>query len=310
VKRLITLIVLLLIGFIGAAAAYTVDETEQVVITRFGKPIRSVQDSGLHFKLPIFDTAVSFEKRLLPWDGDPENMPTQDKKRIYADTFALWRIVDPMLYYQSVRTLQGGQKKLDDLVDPAVRDIVTRHNLIEVVRSTDKPLVFSDEAISAENEARRMRVMTGRDGLEAEILAAVRSRGLSEFGMEVAYVGFKRVNYVGSVREKVYDRMKAERERIAKLLVSEAEEQANIIRGDKEFELEEIQAVQNREVAKIKGQADAQAMRIWREAIAQAPEFYSFMRTMEALREIPPGSKMVLTTDSEFLKPLVGDIGD
>lgn len=305
-KKLL-LIPVVLLGMILAAATYTVDETEQVVITRFGNPIKSVMDAGLHFKLPLFDTAVTFDSRLLPWDGDPENMPTRDKKRIFADTFALWRISDPMLFYTAVRTLQGGQKKLDDLVDPAVRNVVTRHDLIEAVRSTDAPLVFADEAISAENEARRTHVAIGRAGLEAEILTAVRASGLSEFGITVEYVGFKRVNYTKSVRSKVYDRMRAERERIAKLMVSEANEQANIIRGDKEYELEAIMAEQNREVAKIRGHADAAAIAIWRDAIESSPDFYSFLRTMEALRELPRGSKLVLSTSSEFLRPLKGE---
>ncbi len=305
-KKLL-LIPVILVALILSMSMYTVDETEQVVITRFGKPIKSVTDAGLKFKIPIFDTAVTFDNRLLPWDGDPENMPTRDKKRIFADTFALWRISDPMAFYTSVRTLQGGQKKLDDLVDPAVRNVVTRHDLIEAVRSTDAPLVFADEAISEENEARRTHVKFGRAVLETEILAAVRASGLSDFGITVEYVGFKRVNYTGSVREKVYDRMRAERERIAKLMVSEANEQANVIRGDKEYELEEIKADQNREVAKTKGDADAAAIGVWRDAIEASPEFYSFLRTMEALRELPPGSNMVLSTDSEFLRPLKGE---
>jgi len=305
VKKLLTPVILGVL--ILAMSTYTVDETEQVVITRFGKPIKSVHDAGLHLKLPLLDTAVTFDSRLLPWDGDPENMPTRDKKRIFADTFALWRISDPMLFYTSVRTLQGGQKKLDDLVDPAVRNIVTRHDLIEAVRTTDEPLVFADEAISAENAARRTRVKYGRAVLENEILAAVQASGLSEFGITVEYVGFKRVNYTGSVREKVYDRMRAERERIAKLMVSEANEEANVIRGNKEYELEEIAAEQNREVAKIRGNADAAAISIWRQAIESSPDFYSFLRTMEALRELPAGSKLVLSTDSEFLRPLKGE---
>ena len=179
--------------------------------------------------------------------------------------------------------------------------------MAQAVRTTDAPLVFADEAISKENEARRTHVKFGRAMLEAEILTAVRASGLSEFGITVEYVGFKRVNYTGSVREKVYDRMRAERERIAKLMVSEANEQANIIRGDKEYELEEITAEQNREVAKIRGRADADAIATWREAIESSPHFYSFLRTMDALRELPPGSKMILSTDSEFLRPLKGE---
>lgn len=303
-KRFLALILLAVVGVIGAAATYTVDETEQVVITRFGKPVKSVTDPGLHFKVPVLDTVIPLEKRIMQWDGDPENMPTLDKKRIYADTFGFWHIVDPMRFYTSVRTLQGGQKKLDDLVDPAVRDVVTRHNLIEAVRSTDDPLVFS-EGNEAQSD-RQPTIAVGRDGLEDEILRAVQSRGLDEFGIEVVFVGFKRVNYVGNVRDKVYERMQAERTRIAKLLVSEAKEQANIIRGNMQYELEEISAEQNREVAKARGTADAAAIRVWSEAIETAPEFYSFLRTMQALKEMPEGSRMVLTTDSEFLRPLKG----
>jgi len=303
-KKLVTLILLAVVGIVAAAATYTVDETEQIVITRFGKAVKAVKEPGLHFKIPIVDTAISLEKRIMQWDGDPENMPTLDKKRIYADTFGFWNITDPIKFYTSVRTLAGGQKKLDDLVDPAVRNVVTRHNLIEAVRSTDTPLVFS---VGNETQGgRQATIEVGRDGMETEILEEVASCGLDQFGMEVVFVGFKRVNYVGTVREKVYGRMQAERTRIADLLVSEAEEQANIIRGNMQYELEEIAAEQNREVAKTRGQADADAIRIWSEAIATAPDFYSFLRTMQALKDMPEGSRMVLTTDSEFLSPLKG----
>jgi len=303
-KKFLAFILLVVGGIAMAAATYTVDETEQIVITRFGKAVKAVKEPGLHFKIPIIDTAISLEKRVMQWDGDPENMPTLDKKRIYADTFGFWRITDPIKFYTSVRTLQGGQKKLDDLVDPAVRNVVTRHNLIEAVRSTDTPLVFSEG--NETQGGRQAAISVGRDGMEQEILSEVASCGLDQFGIEVVFVGFKRVNYVGTVREKVYGRMQAERTRIADLLVSEAEEQANIIRGNMQYELEEIAAEQNREVAKTRGQADADAIRIWSEAIATAPDFYSFLRTMQALKDMPEGSRMVLTTDSEFLSPLKG----
>jgi len=307
-KKFLAFILLVVGGIAMAAATYTVDETEQIVITRFGKAVKAVKEPGLHFKIPIIDTAISLEKRVMQWDGDPENMPTLDKKRIYADTFGFWRITDPIKFYTSVRTLQGGQKKLDDLVDPAVRNVVTRHNLIEAVRSTDTPLVFSEG--NETQGGRQAAISVGRDGMEQEILSEVASCGLDQFGIEVVFVGFKRVNYVGTVREKVYGRMQAERTRIADLLVSEAKEQANIIRGNMQYELEAIAAEQNREVAKTRGQADADAIRIWSEAIATAPEFYSFLRTMQALEDMPEGSKMVLTTDSEFLSPLKGGNGN
>jgi membrane protease subunit HflC len=309
-KKIIALVSVVLLGIFASSATYTVTETEQVVITRFGKPQRVVLDAGLHMKLPVVDAVVTLEKRLLPWDGEPENMPTLDKKRIFVDTFALWRITDLRRFYESVRSIQGGHKKLDDLIDPAVRDVVTQHNLIEAIRSTDTPLQFADKEFEHEQAARQTPILVGRASLEKKILEAIRAKGLSEFGMEVVYVGFKRIDYISSVRDKVYDRMRAERERIAKLLLSEAKEQANIIRGDAQFELEEITGTQNREVAKITGQADADAIRIWQEAIGEAPDFYGFLRTMEALQAMPPGSRMVLSTNNEFLKPLVGKPAD
>ena len=309
-KKIIALVTVVLLGILASSATYTVTETEQVVITLFGKPKRVVLDAGLHMKLPLVDTVVSLEKRLLQWDGEPENMPTLDKKRIFVDTFALWRITDPRRFYESVRTIQGGHKKLDDLVDPAVRDVVTQHNLIEAIRSTDAPLQFADKEFEREQAARQTPILVGRGSLEKKILEAVRAKGPSEMGIDVVYVGFKRVDYISSVRDKVYDRMRAERERIAKLLLSEAKEQANIIRGDAQFELEEITGTQNREVAKITGQADADAIRIWQEAIGEAPDFYGFLRTMEALQAMPPGSKMVLSTNNEFLRPLAGKPAD
>ena len=298
-------IVVLIGGVVVGASTYTVPEGGQVVITQFGDLVRVRTDAGLYFKIPLIQKVHRLEKRLLPWDGDPENMQTLDKKRIFIDVWARWRIVDPMKFFRGVRTEQRGYKILDDLVDSAVRDVVARNNLIEVVRSRNRKLLYESEELARDAAANQERITVGRAKMEAEI-RAVASAGLEEeYGMELTDVHIKRVNYIETVRRTVYDRMKSERMRIARLFESEAEEEKNRILGLTTKELDGIKGEELQRSAEIRGEGDAQVIRIAAEAYSKSPEFYLFLRRLEAYKKtLGAGTRLVLSTENEFLRHL------
>ncbi len=304
------LILVIIVGVIAAivikASTFTISEGEQAVITQFGKPVGEVIVPGLYFRTPFIQEVHRLEKRLLPWDGDPENMPTKDKKRIYIDVWARWKIVDPMKFFVAVRTAGRADTILDDLIDSAVRDVVARYNLIEAVRSTNKQLVYESQEFQDEQKGRQERIAVGRQQMEEEMLATVGDLKAT-YGMEVTNVHIKRVNYIESVRREVYERMKSERMRIASLLQSEAEEERNRIIGSTRKELDEIEGQMKQRSAEIRGEADAAVITIYAEAIGKDLEFFEFMRRLEAYRRtLRSGVRLVLSTDNEFLKLLRG----
>ena len=289
-------------------SAYAVEEGKQVIVTQFGKPVKAVEDAGLHFKAPFVQEAFFLEKRLLPWDGAPESMQTKDKKRIDIDVWARWRIIEPMTFFVKVRNEDRGQKILDDLVDSAVRDVVARHNLIDVVRKSNDELIYE----TAELERTEADVVKGRgrDDVEAEILRGV---NLEEYGMELVKVRIKRVNYVASVRETVYQRMISERLRIARLYDSEALEEKNRILGQTQKELDQIEGEMLQKSAEIRGRADAMVIKLTAEAYGQSPEFYEFLRRLEVLKTtLGTDTRLILSTDSELFRMLnePGDSGE
>lgn len=288
------------------ASAFTVAEYEQVVITRFGDLKRAITEPGLGFRVPFIEKVERLEKRLIPWDGDPENMTTKDKKSIYIDVWARWRIVDPMKYFRRLRTIHRGQGVLDGLLDSAVRDVVARYNLIECVRSTNDPLFYSDETLEEGDDRRRERIVAGRSTLEDEMLATVNSQDLrATYGMEVTAVRLKRVNYVKTVRERVYERMKSERMRIAMLFESEAEEERNRILGNTRKELDFIEGDMQQQSAEIRGRADAEVITIYAESLSEDPEFFKFLRRLETYKKtLGSDTRLILSTDSELLELL------
>jgi len=303
-------VALILIGVVaillGSASLFTVEEGSQAILTEFGKPVGAVTEAGLHVKLPFIQRVHRLERRLLPWDGAPENMQTKDKKRIFIDVWARWRIVDPLLYFQAVRSETRGYKILDDLVDSAVRDVVARHPLIEVVRSSNRTLVYEIEELARESEDAE-QVQFGRADMEAEILKVASLDLKQRYGMELTDVHIKRINYIESVRQTVYDRMKSERMQIAQLYESEAEEERNKILGRTRKELDEIEGELQQKSAEIRGEADAAVIRIASESYSQAPDFYEFLRRLEAYKKtLGPGTRLVLSTDNAFLRQLRG----
>jgi membrane protease subunit HflC len=294
----IVLVVLVAIGLYSSA--YVVEEGQQVIVTQFGKPVTAVKEAGLNFKSPLIQEVHYLEKRLLPWDGAPESMQTRDKKRIDIDVWARWQIVDPMTFYVKVRTERRGQKILDDLVDSAVRDVVARHKLIDVVRKSNADLVYESEEL--EHRAGDMVQGKGRDDVEEEILSGV---DLKEYGMELTKVRIKRVNYVESVRQTVYERMISERLRIARLYDSEAIEEQNKIFGQTQKELDQIEGEMEKESAEIRGMADARVIELTAQAYGRSPEFFEFLRSLEVFKKaLHEDTRLILSTESDLFRLL------
>ena len=303
----LTLIAVVVVGVLAFNSLYTVKEGEQTVLTQFGKPISVQTDAGVKFKTPFIQKVHRLEKRLLPWDGEPENMQTRDKKRIFIDVWARWRIVDVMKYFQAVRTEQRGYKILDDLVDSAVRDVVARYNLIEAVRSTSRELVYESEELAKNAEAKQQKIEVGRARIEAEILQVASTELKARYGMELTDVHIKRIDYNDAVRQTVYDRMKSERKRIAQLFESEGEEEKNRILGLMKKEQDEIECEMEQRSAEIRGDANAEVIRIAAEAYSKSPEFYKFLRRLEAYKKaLGTRTRLILSTDNEFLEQLRG----
>ncbi len=302
---IIIIILVVLAAIFAKASLYVVQEGQQAVITQFGKPVNVVRDPGLNFKTPFIQTVNRLEKRLLPWDGDPENMQTRDKKRIFIDVWARWRIVDPMKFFQALRTEQRGYKILDDLVDSAVRDVVARYNLIEVVRSTNRELKYETEELAKDAAAGREVIKAGRAKMEAEILKVASAELKERYGMELTVVHVKRINYIESVRREVYRRMQSERLRIAQLFKSEAQQEQNIILGLMRKELDGIEGEMAQRSAEIRGQADAEVIKIAAEGYSKSPEFYEFLRSLEAYKKtLRGGTRLILSSDNKFLRQL------
>lgn len=298
---IIAIVVVLIIIF---SAAYSVDETEQVIITRFGKAIgKPITVPGLKFKIPIIEKANYFYKNLLEWDGDPGQIPTLDKTFIWVDTFARWKIVDPLKFFQTVTNEMGAQARLDDIIDSAVRNFITSYHLIETVRMTNRTLEASKELANEITKKTDLGEVTmGREKIARGILDQAQPK-LDKFGIQLVDVKIKRLNYVEQVRKSVYGRMIAERNQIAEKFRSEGKGEARKIEGDMEKELKEITSLAYRKAQEIKGKADAEATYLYAQAFGKDPEFYSFLQTLDIYKEtMDKSSTLILSTDSEFLK--------
>ncbi len=298
--------ILVLLGVsIAGGGPYIVGETDQVVITQFGDPKGDpVTTPGLHFKIPFIRKANYFDKRFLEWDGDPNEVPTRDKRFIHVDTYARWRITDPLLYFQRLRSEQGAQSRLDDILDGETRNVIAKHDLIEVVRSSNREFVISQEIGGDSARMSEANIEFGREELSREVLLAAQGR-TSDLGIEILDFQFKRLNYVEEVREEVYARMVSERQRIAEQFRSEGAGESARISGERERELKEITSEAYRQAQEIKGRADAEAADIYAEAYNRDAEFYRFLKTMEVFREtLDSSTVLVLSTDGDFLRYL------
>jgi membrane protease subunit HflC len=301
------LMLALIVGLIIVVldATYIIRETNQVIILQFGKPIGdTVTKPGLHIKVPFIQTTNYFEKRWLEWNGDANQIPTKDKKFIWIDTYARWRISDPLTFFQRVRDERGAQSRLDDIIDGETRNAIANYDLEEVVRSSNRAFEVTEEAGILTEREEVTTIETGREKI-SEIILAASSLITPQFGIELKDVRIKRINYIEEVRQEVFDRMIAERQRIAARYRSEGDGRSAEIRGEKERELKRIQSEAYKTAQEIKGTADAEATRIYAAAYNLDPEFYQFMRTLETYRIIMDKETiLLLSTDAEFLKYL------
>ena len=304
--RMIVIGIPVLLGVLAAGGGlYIIGEMEQVVITQFGEPKGDpVTTPGLHFKLPFIQKVNRFDKRFLEWDGDPNEVPTRDKRFIHVDSYARWQITDPLLYFQRLRSEQGAQSRLDDILDGETRNVIAKHELIEVVRSSNREFTVSEEIGGESTPTSEATIEFGREQLAREVLLAAQTR-TEDLGIEILDFQLKRLNYVEEVRQEVYARMISERQRIAEQFRSEGAGESARINGERERELKEVTSEAYRQAQEIKGQADAEAADIYAAAYNGDPDFYRFLKTMEVLREtLDSTTVLVLSTDDDFLRYL------
>lgn len=301
-------IVVILVVIFASGAFYIVNEGEQVVITEFGRPVgEPIVSAGLKIKTPFIQQVHRFDKRILEWDGSPNQIPTKDKKFIWLDTTARWRIKDALKFYEALGTEVLAQSRLDDIIDSAARDLVTAQLLIEVVRNSNQVLereteILEDEEGQAKEKLEEIQI--GREKI-TQMIREKAQKVVPQFGIELVDVQVKRINYVDEVRQKVFDRMISERQRISEKYKSEGEGEAANIMGQKQKELERIQSEAYKKAEQIKGDADAQAIQIYAGAHGKDPEFFAFLQTLETYRKMNNAStKLILTTDSELYKYL------
>lgn len=304
---------IIVIGFflIATGTLYVLDESKQAVITQFGKPIGGpITSPGLHIKMPFVQIVHYFEKRLLEWDGHPNEIPTKDKKYIWIDTTARWIIKDPLKFMQTVNNESSAQARLDDIIDAATRDYITSNNLLEAVRDTNT--LLSGEKSAGELEVAQSaealeKINIGREKILHSILQDV-SKTVPQYGISVVDVRIKRINYIEKVREKVYERMTAERKRAAEQYRSEGQGEKAKIEGLTLKELQNIHSAAYKKAEEIKGRADAEAIKIYAEAYGKDPDFYSFLKTLETYKNTVDGETvLILSTEGNYYKYLKGN---
>lgn len=308
-----------LLAFVLFNAFYTVGEAQQVILTQFGKPVKEpVTEAGLKMKVPFIQEVNRIDKRVLPWDGSPSDMPTKDKLYISVDLFARWRIVDPLAYFLRLRDERSALSRLDDILGSETRNAIAKHELIEIVRTTKGRVPLKDATL-VENEADRadtnnvvgslVPIQKGRVLVEQEIYKAAAEK-LKVFGVELLDIRFKRINYNASVEPKIYERMISERRQIAERFRSEGNGEAARIRGNMTRDLNRIQSEAYRQVEDIRGKGDAEATEIYAKAYNQsqaAADFYAFTRTLEAYQAVMTAdTSLILSTDSDIFRLLKG----
>ncbi|MBN1426300.1 protease modulator HflC [Candidatus Fermentibacteria bacterium] len=299
-------IVLVAVAWVALDAVYVVQETEQVIITQFGKPVGApISRPGLAFKVPLIQKTHRFDRRFLAWDGDPNQLPTRDKRFIWVNTYARWRITDPLLFFQRLRDERGAQTRLDDILDGETRNAIAKYDLVEFVRSTNRQPEQSN--VETEEQVTLDGIASGRDLIRAEILAAARAR-TSDLGIEILDMRFKRINYVSEVEQKVYERMVSERRRIADRFRSEGQGEASRISGERDRDLRQIQSDAYRQSQSIRGDADARATSVYAAAYDRTPDtrnFYEFIKTLETYAQaVDSTTTLLLSTDGDFYRYL------
>ncbi len=290
------------------SAVFVVNEKEQAIITQFGKPVGDpIVEPGIHFKMPFIQTVHSFDKRFLEWDGDPNQIPTRDKRFIWVNTYARWRISDPLLFFQRVRDERGAQSRLDDILDGETRNAIASHDLVEIIRTSNREPQVSDELTVGEEENTFKQIEYGREKITKAIIDSA-ARRTDKLGIELLDLRLKRVNYVDEVQQKIFDRMISERKRIAEKFRSEGQGEASKILGQKERELKKIQSEAYKTAQEIIGKADGEATNIYARAYNQSQDsrdFYRFLKTMETYKTtLSDKDWLILSTKGDFFKYL------
>jgi membrane protease subunit HflC len=306
-KTIISIVIIVIAIILVSQSTFIVDEKQQVVITQFGKPVgEATTTSGLKFKTPFVQKANYFEKRYMEWDGDPNQIPTKDKKFIFVDSYARWQITDPLQFFKRLTNERGAQSRLDDILDGETRDYIANHNIEEAVRNSNRTPISSGTISELIGDS-LMTINVGREKIQSMILKTANEQA-SDLGIEILDFRFKRINYVEDVRAQVYERMKSERYRIADKFRSEGQGEASKINGEKERELKAIQSEAFRKAEEIKGKADAKAASIYASAYdrsAMSRDLYSFLKSMETFRNtFDTTTTVILSTDSELYKYL------
>jgi len=288
-------------GVVLANAFFVLPEGKQAVITQFGRPVgKPITEAGLKFKTPFIQEVTFFDKMILIWDGDPNQIPTNDKTFVYLDVTARWRISNALVFLQAVNNENRAMTILDDIIDGTVRDLVNKNDLVEIIRSSD----WDPEGMGFGPAGKDEQIQYGRDKISAMIHAAA-SKVTPQYGIELVDVMFKRVNYIDTVQQRVYERMISERKRIAAEKRSTGEGQKSEILGKLDRELKEVSSLAVRETQEIKGKADGEAARIYADAYNQDPEFYAFTKTMDAYRQtMGENTRLVISPDSPFYRYL------
>ncbi len=307
-KLILSGIFLIVLVIVISQSIYIVNEKEQVVITQFGKPVgNAITSSGIQFKVPFIQTVNLFDKRYLEWNGDPNQVPTKDKKFIYVDAFARWQITDPLQFYKRLTNERGAQSRLDDILDGETRDYIANHVIEEAVRNSNRTPVSTDTLSEPLGDS-LMKIYVGREKIEQMILKTANERA-ADLGIAILDFRFKRLNYVSEVQDQVYKRMTSERFRIADKFRSEGQGEASRINGEKERELKSIQSEAFKLAEEIKGKADARAASIYAAAYNQSAtskNLYAFLKSMESFEKtFDEKTSIILSTNSEFYKFLI-----
>ena len=297
--KIFIIAILAILGAVGYNSFFTIQEIQQVIVTEFGKPIRSIRMAGLYFKLPWYKVNY-FDKRLLTIDGEPNEIPTNDKTFIWVDTTARWKIINPLIYFQRLNNERRAESVLSDLIEGIIRDLVTKNDLNEIIVSSDWQTKY---AVSTEREIVADRsVKYGRDGI-TQIIIQNLNDAEEEYGIEIIDILIKRINYTDKVRQKVYERMISERKRIAAKKRSEGEGEKAEILGRLSRELSEITSTASKKAKTIRGRADASATKIYGSVYGKDPEFYRFFETLESYKKtIGPNTKLVIDVNSPLYK--------
>jgi len=304
-KSIVFTIILLVILIGLSGSAFIVQEKDQVVITQFGRPVgKAIVEPGIHFKVPFIQVANYFEKRYMEWNGDPNQVPTKDKKFIFVDTYARWQITDPLQFFKRLTNERGAQSRIDDILDGDTRNFIANNNIEEAVRTSNRTPVSSDIELIEDSLA---QISVGREKIQQMILESA-NKQTADLGIEILDFRFKRINYVQEVQDQVYERMKSERFRIADKFRSEGQGEASRINGEKERELKNIQSLAFRDAELIKGKADATAAAIYARAYdrsGQSRNLYSFLKSMETFEKTFDGKTSIfVSTDSELYQYL------